>query len=257
MADEYEDDFEAYEEDFEEDDAIDAKDAKDVRNDHKSVEKIDDKKIIQPLADDKSSKDVDDKVPAKVNTHVFTYSLIFTLIHLLTNLLSKISDEDVIIPKIAASVTRGPRAKKFSSGTTMSINQSLQGMDSRGKRLSKIFASGVLDMQEEKFSQLNINPTTPYELYLRKLRSNNSSIKQIGVPNESNTRTIEINTDDIVTADKEVQFSYGDDTLLFNVMRVINERKHKNNHGNNLSILAEANIMNSNDNIKSKPTATR
>lgn len=139
----------------------------------------------------------------------------------------------------------------------MSINQSLQGMDSRGKRLSKIFASGVLDMQEEKFSQLNINPTTPYELYLRQLRSNNSSIKQIGVPNENNTRTIEVNTDDIVTADKEVQFSYGDDTLLFNIMRVVNERKSKNNQENNLSILAEANIMNTNGNIKSKTTSTR
>ena len=161
------------------------------------------------------------------------------------------------MPKIAASVSRGTRAKKFSSGATMSINQSLQGMDSRGKRLSKIFASGVLDMQEEKFSQLNINPTTPYELYLRQLRSNNSSIKQIGVPNENNTRTIEVNTDDIVTADKEVQFSYGDDTLLFNIMRVVNERKSKNNQENNLSILAEANIMNTNGNIKSKTTSTR
>jgi len=61
--------------------------------------------------------------------------------------------------------------------------------------------------------------------------------------------------DEIVTADKEVQFSYGDDTLLFNIMRVINERKHKGNAENNLSILAEANIMNSN--IKSKTTSTR
>jgi hypothetical protein len=106
----------------------------------------------------------------------------------------KASDDDVIVPKIAASVARGPRAKKFGSGVAISLNQSLQGMDRRGKRLSKIFASGVLDMQEEKFSQLNINPTTPYELYLRQLRSNNSSMKQIGVPNENNTRTIEVNT---------------------------------------------------------------
>ena len=64
-------------------------------------------------------------------------------------------------------------------------------------------------------------------------------------------------SDEIVTADKEVQFSYGDDTLLFNVMRVINERKHKNSTGNNLSILAEANVMNSNDSNKSKTTSTR
>lgn len=74
MADEYEDDFEAYEEDFEEDDVIDAKDAKDVKNDHKSIEKIDDRKRIQPVADDKSSKDVDEKVPAKVDTRFFTCS---------------------------------------------------------------------------------------------------------------------------------------------------------------------------------------
>jgi hypothetical protein len=161
------------------------------------------------------------------------------------------------MPKIAASVARGPRAKKFSSGVAISLNQSLQGMDSRGKRLSKIFASGVLDMQEEKFSQLNINPTTPYELYLRQLRSNNSSIKQIGVPNENNTRTIEVNTDDIPTADKEVQFSYGDDTLLFNIMRVISERKHKVSNESDLSILAEANTMSTSDNVKSKINSNR
>jgi hypothetical protein len=73
MADEYEDDFEAYEEDFEEDDGNDMKEVnevKDVKNEYKNVEKIDDSKTKQPVADDKgSSKDTGDEIHAKVMSH--------------------------------------------------------------------------------------------------------------------------------------------------------------------------------------------
>ena len=67
MADEYDDDFEAYEEDFEEDTE---NDVKEVKNEYKVADRIDDGKIRQPLADDKSSKDVDDDIPIKV--HILT-----------------------------------------------------------------------------------------------------------------------------------------------------------------------------------------
>jgi len=70
MADEYDDDFEAYEEDFEEDPENDVKEVKEVKNEYKIADKIDESKIRQPLADDKSSKDVGDDMPRKV--HIFT-----------------------------------------------------------------------------------------------------------------------------------------------------------------------------------------
>ena len=70
MADEYDDDFEAYEEDFEEDTENDVKEVKEVKNEYKVADKTDDSKIRQPLADDKSSKDVDYDIPIKV--HILT-----------------------------------------------------------------------------------------------------------------------------------------------------------------------------------------
>jgi hypothetical protein len=80
-------------------------------------------------------------------------------------------------------------------------------------------------MQEEKFTLLNISPCTLYDLYLRQLKAANSDIKQAGVPVEEERRDIEIGTDEIVMVDKELQVSCGDDTVLLNIMKVVQERK--------------------------------
>lgn len=132
------------------------------------------------------------------------------------------------------------RPKKFSS---FSLNMTgSMSIDPRGRRLVKLFQSGVLDLQEEKINQLNIAPTSTYDLYLRMLRSQNSTIKQVGVPNDEESRDVEMNTDEILTANKEVQFCYGDDTTLLNMMKSITERREmktniKNDEINQISLI--------------------
>ena len=115
-------------------------------------------------------------------------------------------------------------------------------MDPRGRRLARLFASGVLDMQEEKFGLLNIAPTSPYDLYHRILRAQPASVRQIGVPLDEETREIEIGTDEIVMCDKEVQFCYGDDTALLNTMRAIETKREAQKKGESVSetVRAEA-----------------
>jgi hypothetical protein len=104
-------------------------------------------------------------------------------------------------------------------------------LDPRGRRLAKLFASGVLDMQDEKATQLNIAPSNPYDQYQRLLRSQPSSIRQQATPADQETRDVEVATDEIIMKDKEVQFSYGDDTRLLNIIRVVVERREARKAG--------------------------
>jgi hypothetical protein len=46
-----------------------------------------------------------------------------------------------------------------------------QSLDPRARRLAKLLASGVLDLQEEKVTQLSIAPSTSYDQYHRMLRA--------------------------------------------------------------------------------------
>eukprot|EP01038_Epipyxis_sp_PR26KG_P006703 gene6703-9195_t len=123
------------------------------------------------------------------------------------------------------------RVKKFER-MNVSLASSMIS-DPRSHRVQKLLESGVMELQVEKFVQLNIAPSTLYELYHSQLHAaNNPTIKQIGVPNQQDKRDMEVATDEIVSCDKEVQFCYGDDTVLYNIMDEIKRRKNKTNQNN-------------------------
>jgi hypothetical protein len=120
--------------------------------------------------------------------------------------------------------TASKRESKYRGSMSLSMEGSLT-LDPRYRRLTKLTSSGVLDMQEEKFLHANILPTTKHDLYNRQIRSQNPTIRQTGVPGDLEMRDIEVGTDEIVQVDKEMQFCYGDDTTFFNVIKTINESK--------------------------------
>ena len=56
--------------------------------------------------------------------------------------------------------------------------------------------------------------------------SQSPSVRQMGVPVEQNTRDMEVQSEEITMADKEVQFVYGDDTSLINAMKRVVARRN-------------------------------
>lgn len=100
-------------------------------------------------------------------------------------------------------------------------------VDPRSVRIQRILASNVLDMKVERATFLNILPSTKYDLYLNEIRSADAALKQMGVPTDLEIREIEVNTDEILTADKEVQFCDGDDTKFLNTLSAIKQKKRK------------------------------
>jgi hypothetical protein len=67
-----------------------------------------------------------------LNSYYFSLSHLFTI---------KASDDDVIVPKIAASVARGPRAKKFGSGAYSLTHLTLLTYSLTHSRCSNIIKS--------------------------------------------------------------------------------------------------------------------
>jgi hypothetical protein len=116
------------------------------------------------------------------------------------------------------------KTTKFSPMDLSMINTSTS--DPRAKRLAKLHSSRVLEMQEVKFTMLNLAPSSRLDLYHRMLRAANPPIKQNGVPDrEELMRDAETNTEYVKMADKAVQFSYGDDTDLLTAIEQVNLRK--------------------------------
>jgi hypothetical protein len=99
--------------------------------------------------------------------------------------------------------------------------------DHRSKRINKIKTSSVLDMGTASFkNQLNIIPSSRYDLYHRVLRQPNSIIKQTAAPADIDVRHVEINTDEILYNDKSVQYCYpSDDTKFFDLLNEVKFKK--------------------------------
>jgi hypothetical protein len=100
-----------------------------------------------------------------------------------------------------------------------------------------------MDLAIDKSTQLNILPRTKYELYQSILRLPEPPIKQMGVPISMEKRDMEINTDEIIMVDKEMQFSYGDDTALFNTINEIRRKKDHTSIGSDNSQRVATNYM--------------
>lgn len=123
------------------------------------------------------------------------------------------------------SANSGMSAKASRSGIGSSLSRSM--VDPRSVRIQRILASNVLDMKVERATFLNILPSTKYDLYLNEIRSADAKLKQMGVPTDLEIREIEVNTDEILTSDKEVQFCDGDDTKFLNTLSAIKQKKRK------------------------------
>lgn len=116
---------------------------------------------------------------------------------------------------------RGAKSSRGSIGA--SLSRSI--VDPRSVRIQRILNSNILDLKLERATVINIPPSTKYDLYLSELRSTASTLRQVGVPNDLEHRDVDVNTEEIVTMDKEVQFCDGDDTRFFNTLQKIETKK--------------------------------
>ncbi len=71
---------------------------------------------------------------------------------------------------------------------------------------------------------------------MQQLRKTESSIKQIGTPLDLDARDVEINTEDVSMVNEEVQYCYGDDTLLYQLMDTIASSKRSSNMKHQTSV---------------------
>lgn len=129
-----------------------------------------------------------------------------------------------------SKLTASTRVKKYDS-MQISFTQSIT--DSRGARIRRLLDRGVLDMQMERVTIWNVPPTTPYDFYINNLRSGTSNMKQVGVPMDLEKRDMSTETELIETADKGLQFTYGDDTDFYDLLQEVKDsREHHHGKGN-------------------------
>jgi hypothetical protein len=117
----------------------------------------------------------------------------------------------------------GNSAKASRSGIGSSLSRNM--VDPRSVRIQRIVASNVLDLKLERGTLLNIPPSSKYDLYLSELRTVDATIRQTGVPTDMDIRDMEVNTDEVNMADKEMQCCDGDDTKFFNILQYIQQKK--------------------------------
>ena len=216
----YDDDFEDYDEDFEPE-PVEVKETK-----IKPISKV--TKTENSSATSKINQSVNVKTKGKDDPRIESKSKEYND----SNSRKSASDSNKYVGKFSSSI---------------SLSETI-GISPHYRRLKSIYSSNVLDLQEDKFNQLNILPTTIIDLYYRQLKGTGSNsrttttetntvttlIRQIGVCTREETRDVEVNTDDITYADKEMQFSYGnDETTFLNILRNIQSRGKKGSYSNN------------------------
>jgi len=86
-----------------------------------------------------------------------------------------------------------------------------------------------VQFSQERFVAFESPPLTEYELYLRSLRSANSTICQQTTQSNEDSRSVEVQTEPLATADKEAQFQNGDDDTQFeNLIASLTKRASQN-----------------------------
>jgi len=116
-----------------------------------------------------------------------------------------------------------PSEAKAHNDFKSSLSKSIA--DPRTVRIQRIFSSGVLNMQFEKYTLYNSLPTPAYDYYIQSLRLENSNIRQTGVPNDIELCDTEINTEDVFSSNKETQHCYDDDLPFYRLIEKMKERK--------------------------------
>eukprot|EP00752_Nemacystus_decipiens_P007144 g6397.t1 len=110
------------------------------------------------------------------------------------------------------------RSSGFKMADAKALTRALAKGDPRTARVLAIRAASRLEVESVRlFDQA---PISPIDLYHRRLRAQPAFIRQAGSQTNEDARSVEVQTDEIVCADKEVQFHLGhDDTALENLMR--------------------------------------
>jgi len=128
------------------------------------------------------------------------------------------------------STQTDPRMKRLNRlrGATVAPAGGAQGKVKKGNSQTADAVTCVFDLQEDSFMQLNITPISKFDYYHRNLRLLPPAIKQMGVPQELDSREMETNTDEIEVCDVGMQFSSGsDDTLLLDIIETVRAYKRK------------------------------
>lgn len=131
---------------------------------------------------------------------------------------------------------RMKRLQRLRGANGSAVSAASQGANKKKNAHLSVSGTGncVFDMQEDSFVQLNIPPIGKFDYYHRNLRMLPPMIKQIGVPQELDSREMETNTDEIEVSDVGMQFSSGsDDTLLLDMIETVRSytRSVKKNGG--------------------------
>ena len=116
-----------------------------------------------------------------------------------------------------------------SNSVTSSLARSIA--DPRAVRVQRVLKSGVLNLQLEKFTHLNLSSTAPYDFYISELHTGQGNIRQIGVPQDAEFREVEVRTEEITKRDQAIQFSYSDDTQFFETLDRIRNRRRLEEKG--------------------------
>lgn len=135
------------------------------------------------------------------------------------------------------TAAKSRRTKKFAA---MDIKDEGFATGPREARLRMIRSSGVLDMRTDTFVNFNMAPSTKFDTYHRILRANPPIVSQRMCATVLEKRDIEVSTDPIDMVDKEMQFTFDDETDMYNIIRCIRERRGKASGG---SLLEAAGIV--------------
>jgi WD40 repeat protein len=127
----------------------------------------------------------------------------------------------------ASASSLGSEERKKSALQKVNFSLSLpKGSSATSRRLQRLHASNVMDLQLEKtVLTLNLPSSSGIDFYYRQLRTAPPLIKQVGCPSEEERREMDVQTDDVDTASQEVQFCYGDDADFCRAMEAAARRR--------------------------------
>ena len=92
------------------------------------------------------------------------------------------------VPTRRSSFVNPSASRQSNIKLTLDYSTLSKSLDPRARRLARLLASKVLDLHEEKVSQLHIMPSTPYDQYHRVLRGSNPVLKQTGITTGEESR---------------------------------------------------------------------
>lgn len=133
----------------------------------------------------------------------------------------------------SSSTSDSSSTRKKSTLQKLNLTLSLpKNTSSASKRLQRLFAAGVMDLQLENTTcTLNVPSSSRIDLYYRQLRSAAPTIRQVGCPSDETARDIDVQTEGCVMVDQYAQFNLEDDTEFYRVLDQIKMRKGRSPNG--------------------------